>query len=76
MDMSYKRAWDLVEELDRIFGAPVVTSKAGGAKGGGAALTALGKKIVILYRQAEKQANVAAKPALRALSKARSGKQK
>ena len=37
MDMSYKRAWDLVEEMNRLFPTPLVAAKTGGKKGGGAA---------------------------------------
>ena len=32
MDMSYKRAWDLVEEMNRLFGKPVVSAQTGGRK--------------------------------------------
>ena len=39
MDMSYKRAWMLVEELNAAFQAPLVTSTRGGPGGGGARLT-------------------------------------
>ena len=42
MNMSYKRAWDLVEELNRLFGKPVVATQAGGRRGGGATLTPAG----------------------------------
>ena len=30
MDMSYKRAWDLVEEMNKLFGKPVVSAQTGG----------------------------------------------
>ena len=39
MEMSYKRAWDLVEEMNTIFGKPVVAAQTGGKHGGGAQLT-------------------------------------
>lgn len=39
MGMSYRRAWELVDELNRVFGKPVLTSQSGGRHGGGAALT-------------------------------------
>ena len=35
MEMSYKHAWDLVEEMNRIFGKPVVAAQTGGKRGGG-----------------------------------------
>ena len=41
LGMSYRRAWMLVDELNRHLGAPVVDAVTGGAKGGGAALSRL-----------------------------------
>jgi molybdate transport system regulatory protein len=49
MDMSYRRAWLLVEETTRDFGAPVVIASPGGARGGGAGLTPLGHRLLALY---------------------------
>jgi molybdate transport repressor ModE-like protein len=37
--MSYRRAWLLVDELNQLFAEPVVSAHHGGARGGGAALT-------------------------------------
>ena len=37
MDMSYKRAWSLVEEMNASFRDPLVTSTRGGPGGGGEA---------------------------------------
>ena len=51
--MSYRRAWLLVDELNRMFSAPVVTARGGGRNGGGAALTEMGVSVVALYRAAE-----------------------
>lgn len=56
MDMSYRRAWLLVDELNRMFGAPVVDAQHGGNRGGGARLTALGREVVAHYRAAEAKA--------------------
>ena len=42
MGMSYKRAWALVEAMNRQFRAPVVEAAKGGAGGGGARLTETG----------------------------------
>ena len=38
MEMSYKHAWDLVEDMNRVFGKPLVAAQTGGRKGGGARL--------------------------------------
>ncbi|AMJ63558.1 LysR family transcriptional regulator [Bosea sp. PAMC 26642] len=60
MKMSYRRAWLLVDDLNRIFRAPLVEAAPGGAKGGGAHLTPLGREIVAHYRAIESKAMKAA----------------
>ncbi len=67
MNMSYKRAWDLVEEMNRIFGKPVVAAQTGGRRGGGAQLTQTGQAVVERYRAMEKAALAAASPHIAAL---------
>jgi molybdate transport system regulatory protein len=61
LKMSYARAWSLIQELNGIFGAAVVTASAGGKQGGGAEITVLGRKIVTAYRAAETKATAAAR---------------
>ena len=56
MDMSYRRAWKLVENLNGIFREPLVVAQTGGAGGGHAALTETGKTVLLLYRAAEAHA--------------------
>jgi molybdate transport system regulatory protein len=51
MSMSYKRAWLLVEEMNRMFRDPLVDSTRGGSKGGGARLTAAGEAVLDHYRE-------------------------
>lgn len=67
MGMSYRRAWDLVEELNRAFGKAVVERQVGGKSGGGAHLTELGLALVSHYRAIEQAAAQAARPHLAAL---------
>ena len=50
MKMSYKRAWGLVEVLNAMFAARLVTSSRGGAAHGGASLTPLGTEVLHRYR--------------------------
>jgi molybdate transport system regulatory protein len=64
LGMSYRRAWLLVDDMNRCFREPVVTAQPGGAQGGGAALTAFGETVVQKYRKIETQATAAAKPQL------------
>ena len=56
MGMSYKRAWGLVEEMNRAFRDPLVESNRGGATGGGATLTPAGDYVLALYRQIQDKA--------------------
>jgi molybdate transport system regulatory protein len=67
MDMSYKRAWDLVDELNRICGRAAVERQTGGKNGGGAALTPFGLSLVERYRSIERAAAHAARKELVAL---------
>ena len=60
LNMSYKRAWDLVEEMNVMFGKPVVQAQTGGRKGGGAQLTETGTALVTRFRAIERAAAAAA----------------
>lgn len=53
MGMSWKRAWSLVDEMNRAFRWPLVDSARGGAKGGGARLTQTGEDVLARYRALE-----------------------
>ncbi|RKD55703.1 molybdate transport system regulatory protein [Rhizobium sp. WW_1] len=53
MDMSYRRAWLLISELNHMFREPVVESQRGGQKGGGAALTPFGEELLRRFRGME-----------------------
>ncbi|HEX3952618.1 MAG TPA: LysR family transcriptional regulator [Stellaceae bacterium] len=70
MGMSYRRAWLLVDSLNRCFREPVVASHAGGAHGGGAALTPTGNAVVRHYRAVEEAAHAAAAAHIDALTNA------
>jgi len=67
MDMSYKRAWDLVDEINRICRQPAVERQTGGKNGGGAALTPFGLSLVARYRKIERDAASAVRKELQAL---------
>ncbi len=64
MGMSYKRAWTLVETLNRMFTDPVIVARAGGPGGGRAALTQTGQMVVQAYRTIEDRAGLAAQAEL------------
>ena len=67
MDMSYKRAWDLVDEINRICRQAAVERQTGGKNGGGAVLTPFGRSLVARYRKIERTATSAARKELQAL---------
>lgn len=67
LGMSYRRAWLLVDDLNRSFRAPVVVTQPGGARGGGAELTRFGREVIKKYRAIESRAEAAAKRQMRAL---------
>jgi len=67
MDMSYKRAWDLVDEINRICRQQAVKRQTGGKNGGGAALTPFGISLVARYRKIERDAASAVRKELAAL---------
>src|SRR5271169_2035994 len=68
MGMSYRRAWLLVDSLNRSFRAPLVAPQHGGQYGGGASLTTFGHAVVEHYRAVESAAQKAGAEHLRALS--------
>ncbi len=49
--MTYKAAWDAVEAMNNLAGAPLVSSQHGGKGGGGATLTATGLQIVTMHER-------------------------
>src|SRR5436189_2113552 len=53
LGMSYRRAWLLVDTMNRCFKAPVTQGESGGKRGGGTALTPLGVEVVRRYRHIE-----------------------
>ena len=46
MGMDYKRAWTLLDSMNQTFTEPVVSAASGGARGGGARLTAFGAEVL------------------------------
>jgi len=56
LKMSYRRAWLLLEDLNRTLGQPVTTASVGGAGGGGAQITPFGQHVVAAFREIERAA--------------------
>ena len=59
LGLSYRRAWTLVDTMNKNFKSCLVTGSAGGKKGGGASLTPLGSKVAKTYRAMEAKAEKA-----------------
>jgi molybdate transport system regulatory protein len=67
MNMSYKHAWDLIEEMNELFGKSLVSTQTGGKDGGGAQLTPMGQAVVARFRAIEQAAARAVRAQLDAL---------
>lgn len=65
--MSYRRAWLLIDEVNLALKSPAVDTSTGGARGGGTALTPVGRALVKRYRAIENTCYAAAGADLAAL---------
>ena len=74
MDMSYRRAWLLIDELNRTFRKPLVETQKGGGGGGGAQITAFGNEVIRLYRAVNTAATRAALGHLQSLQRMRASR--
>lgn len=70
MNMSYKRAWELVDTMNQMFLEPVVTTQPGRNTAGATEVTPFGLRVVALYRAAERRATGAAEAAVTELGAA------
>jgi molybdate transport system regulatory protein len=53
LGMSYRRAWLLLDSLNRTFTGPLATASVGGRGGGGVQVTPLGAELVQRFRSLE-----------------------
>lgn len=67
LEMSYRRAWVLLDELNRSLRLPAVDSAKGGHHGGGSALTERGRELIVLYRRIERTAESATRADIKRL---------
>ncbi len=56
MEMSYRRAWLLVDTMNQCFSSPLVETATGGSRGGGARVTEFGKDVLERYQRMESKA--------------------
>lgn len=75
LDMSYRRAWQLLDSLNTSFNEPVIVTSIGGKGGGGSEITKLGLALIDTFRALEKDVSVLAqrrfKPLRRQVAPAR-----
>ncbi len=69
LGMSYRRAWLLVDTMNRAFRVPLVETAAGGKDGGGTRVTPVGMQVIECYRRIEADARRACARDLRTLSR-------
>lgn len=53
MRMSYRHAWEMINQLNHVSAKPMVIKIAGGASGGGTVITKEGAALIILYKKLE-----------------------
>ena len=68
MKMSYRRAWLLIDELNTIFGHPVLTTHVGGKSFGGAELTPFGLRLIERFDAITRRTEDAVRDELAALA--------
>jgi molybdate transport repressor ModE-like protein len=66
--LSYRRAWNLLDDLNRSFAQTVLSTAVGGVQGGGARLTDFGLALVKAFRALEDAALPLARAHLRKFS--------
>ena len=69
LKMSYRRAWLLVDTMNRCFQRPLVETTTGGASGGGAHVTELGRDILERFRTMETKATASIRDDLNEIEK-------
>ena len=68
LGMSYKRAWNLADTMNRCFKSPLIDTATGGGGGGGAQLTAFGERVLAHFRSMEKRTDAAIRADLAAFA--------
>jgi molybdate transport system regulatory protein len=71
MSMSYRHAWEMLDDVNRCFDGRVVETEAGGRAGGGARVTEFGRDLVARYRAMQDRAAQALQDDLEALERSR-----
>jgi molybdate transport system regulatory protein len=75
LGMSYRRAWLLLDSVNRSFRTPLAAASVGGRGGGGVEITVLGRRVIAEYRRMERDIGRLAATRWRSLSQAARGGQ-
>jgi molybdate transport system regulatory protein len=67
--MSYRRAWMLVDQINKTLREPAVSTGQGGQRGGWTALTPTGERVIELYHAIEELTRTSARQEFRAIAK-------
>jgi len=70
MQMSYRHAWEMLDDLNQCFRQPVIETETGGRTGGGARVTDFGRGLIRRYRDMQEKARSALEADLDALTRA------
>lgn len=70
MQMAYRHAWEMLDDLNRCFRLPVIETETGGPAGGGTRVTAFGAELIIRYHAMQAKADAALATDLAALARA------
>jgi molybdate transport system regulatory protein len=71
MGMSYRHAWEMIDDVLQCFREPVIETETGGRAGGGARVTDFGRRLIQRYRAMQTKAQKALQSDLDALEEAR-----
>jgi molybdate transport system regulatory protein len=57
LNMSYQKAWRLIDDANRATNKPLIETKIGGTNGGGTSITPYGKSIISYFESLKKDCN-------------------
>jgi molybdate transport system regulatory protein len=69
MQMSYRHAWEMLDDINQCFREPAIETETGGRSGGGAHVTDFGRRLIARYRKIQQKAQTALQDDLKALSR-------
>ncbi|HKK53578.1 MAG TPA: LysR family transcriptional regulator [Myxococcota bacterium] len=70
MEMAYRHAWEMLDDLNQCFREPVIETETGGRAGGGTRVTAFGQELIERFHAMQSKADSALASDLAALAHA------